>query len=147
MSDSTVIDPIAQALAALAETITVNSETLKGVWPPQKGLPSVPCVEFEIPRVTWVDVDQAQTQLGADDWTFDFPAVIWFDLRQAEAAQQRLVAALEQWRVAVGTTNLDGLCQEAAVTAAEPVYDVTDAARPLIGYETTVRVWALVTTS
>lgn len=143
---STVLAPIAQALSELAATLTVGNVTLKGVWPPRRDLPAVPCVEIEIPAVQWPDVDAPQTQLGADDWTLDYPCAIWFDLREPTVAQERIVDALEQWRVAIGTTNLGGLCQEAAVIEARPVYDVTEAARPLIGYETTVRVWTLVAT-
>lgn len=143
---STIIDPLADALAALAGGITVNGTALKGVWPPRLGVPDVPCVEIEIPTVRRSDVEEAESQLGADDWTLDFTATIHFDMREAVTAQQRIVEALEAWIAAVDADRSLGIASvlDASVVSAEPLYDLTDEQRPLIGYVTTVRVWRLV---
>jgi hypothetical protein len=144
---STIIAPLAEALAGLADGITVNGKALKGVWPPRMGLPDLPCVEIEVPeRITRTEPDEAESQIGSEDWHIDFTATIYFDLREPVAAQLRLIEALELWIAAVDADRSLGAAStlDASVVSAERVYPEDDQQRSLIAYATTVRVWRLV---
>lgn len=138
---STVIQPVADRLAELLDGIGVNANT----WA-DNALPAGTDVvaEIEIPDIARTEPEQAESQLGADDWHLEFVVTLYADLRQARASQQRLVVAVEQWIAAVDDDRqLGTLALDAAVTDAKRVYH-TDPNRPLVGYETTVAVWKLV---
>jgi hypothetical protein len=99
--------------------------------------------EIEIPDVARTGVEEAESQLGADDWDLTFPVSIWVNMTDQAHDQIRLVQTLEQWIAAVDAdVTFGGLVLEAKVIRAERQYQL--ARRPLVGYETTVAVLKLV---
>jgi hypothetical protein len=99
--------------------------------------------EIEIPDIGRTRPEEAESQLGADDWQLEYVVSIWVNLTNGPASQQRLVGLVEQWIAAIDTDpTLGGLALDAKVTSAHRQYLLDR--RPLVGYETTLAVWKLV---
>lgn len=145
MPNVDVIQPIADNLADKCRTIGLNvpgkTWTLGSVNPP--------AAEIELPDLARTAPEEAESQLGSDDWDLEFPVTIWVDLTRPTEAQVRLKDYLEAWIAAVDAdrqlADLDVQIVDASVVSAERVYAVGEGrSRGLVGYETVVMVHALV---
>ena len=149
MSTSTVIEPTAALIAALAETVSVTmssgTRNLKGyVWDPAS-LDEVPACVVGPPDVRERDLEESESQLGAVDWFMDFPVSLYFDLDEAGKAQGQMVEALEAFKKAIIADPSLGVASilETKVTGSERSF-WPDRARPLCGYYCTVSVFRIV---
>jgi hypothetical protein len=142
-----IIQPIADAIADLARGVGLHVPD--GAWTVGPVVP--PCAEIEVPNGTRTDPEQAESQLGSDDWDLEYPVTLWVDLRRASDAQTQLKDFLEAFISAVDADRSLGLApatvgfelDDASVVSFERVYGL-ERDRQLIGYETTVAVLALV---
>lgn len=133
---------IADALAAHGKAIGLNVP--EQAWATKKVVP--PGLELEVPDLSFTDLEQAESQLGADDWTFEFLARVWLGWANPTTSQASLVDALERWVAAIKSDpRLGDLVEEAKVTRADRTYrlDPRTLTPDLVGYETTVRVLVL----
>lgn len=147
MPDVDVIQPIADALAGVCRSVGLHvpDET----W--TVGTLRPPCAEIEVPDGRRTGPEEAESQLGFNDWYQEFPVTLWVDLHRATEAQVRLKTLLEAFIVAVDADRSLGLdpadvdfqLDDASVVSWERVYQL-ERDRQLIGYETTVAVLALV---
>jgi hypothetical protein len=137
---STIIQPVADHMATMLRALGLGVNT----WASEAlTMGRAGAAEIEIPDVARTGVEEAESQLGADDWDLEFPVSIWVNLTETGTSQQRLVQMLEQWISAVDAdVTFGGLVLEAKVTRAQRQYQL--ARRPLVGYETTVSVLKLV---
>lgn len=137
---STIIQPVADHMAGLLEALGLGVNTWARDALTMRGSGAA---EIEIPDVSRTGVEEAESQLGADDWDLTYVVSLWVNLTETSVCQQRLVALLEQWIAAVDAdVTFGGLVLEAKVTEAKRQYQL--AKRPLVGYETTVSVLKLV---
>jgi hypothetical protein len=81
-----IIQPIADAIADLARGVGLHVPD--GAWTVGPVVP--PCAEIEVPNGTRTDPEQAESQLGSDDWDLEYPVTLWVDLRRASDAQTQL---------------------------------------------------------
>lgn len=134
------ITEIAEALVTVAEgTATLQQAHL---WEPKDLAP--PAASVGVPGLQRTDPDEAESQLGSDDWNLDFTVSLYFDLAHAAKAQQSMVDALEEFTDAIDAdASLGGIVLEASVTEATPFVE-KERKRPLVGYEVTVSVVRLV---
>lgn len=135
---STVLDPIAEGIKAVVETL---SPTVK----PKKWLirdtDARPAAVIELPTVTRTDPDIAEDHLGQDDWRSEWPVSFYFDFNDATFGQAQAIEVIEKFIVAVDADpTLGGTVQEAKVITAGPPQIDENAARPLLVYPTTVSI-------
>lgn len=146
---SSVIQPIAVKLAAEVAAITVASVAVKSyVWAPGAGtgMDAVPCGVVEMPDFRRRDLDEAESELGQNDWTLTYPVVLYVDLSEAAASQAQLVELVEAFVARVNANpSLTNTVYDAVVVDGEPFLDLTVEARPLAAYRTSVQVWKLTT--
>lgn len=131
-----MIAPVATALATVLATV---DDLTVHTWQPAAISP--PCAVIEPPTVRRRGLEEAESQLGSNDWLIDVPVTLYFDLRVAGPAQAGAVDYLDQVIQAIDANQglgLDGVI-EAKVTQAEPVF-VLDTNRTLFSYECTVEV-------
>lgn len=143
---STILRPPADRLVEILEGLDLTTQ-VKGRFGVTLKLPRFPCAVVEIPDVDLSDVEEAESQLGADDWRLEYPVNLYFALREADIAQARAVDALEAFILAVkADPTLGGTAEiDAKVVSASVSYDeVSDQANPRLVIETIVRVWRLV---
>jgi len=144
---STIIQPIAAALKGVLEAIA-DAPPVYLYSPGMEGLDQVPCFVIFLPSVRRVAPEQAESQLGADDFRLTLPVAYYFDLDDARAAQAKAVEWAEAAIRAVDADpSLGGAVLDAKVSAAEPNYESTDEARPTLSYELEVECLALVDTA
>lgn len=140
---SSLIQPVADVLKTTLEGLSLSPVLKVHVWA-RGDLTRVPAAEIELPTITRVLPDEAESQIGTYDWRMDWPVTIYYDLREPKVAQERLADALEKWIAAVDANpGLTGLALDAKVTSAERVYELQQN-RTLVAYETTVSVIKLV---
>lgn len=143
---STIIQPVADRLKTLLEGLALPTSLKVPASGWQRDhLAKLPAAEIELPDIGRTDIEEAESQLGSNDWDLDFVVSLWFDLREPTVAQQRLAEAIEKWVAAVdgeSWASVPGVL-EAKVLRAERVYQL-EKQRTLVGYETTVRVFRLV---
>ena len=137
------IQPIADALATIlrAQGLTVPD----GAW--ARGELDPPAAEIELPDGDRgrTEPDGGETELGSRDLFLEFTVTLWHDLTEPTAASQRAIAALEGFIDAVDSDPTLGVIgvQDSKVVGFEVVYGLGQP-RPLIGFETRVRVWRLI---
>lgn len=137
MSDR-IITPIAEAIVDLLEGIRLAAH----LWEPKDLAP--PAGAVGVPTLKRTPPDEAESQLGADDWNLDFTVSLYFDLVDAAKTQQAMADALSAFTAAVDADrSLGGTAFDASVTEAVPFVE-KDRKRPLAGYEVTVAVVRLV---
>jgi hypothetical protein len=137
---STIIQPVADKLATMltALGLGVNTWARLALRPGTAGM-----AEIEIPDVTRTAPEQAESQLGADDWDLEYLVTIWVPLTDGISSQRRLVEVLEDWIAAIDAdVTLGGLVLEAKVTSARRQYQTEPT--QLVGYETTLAALKLV---
>ena len=146
MSTSTIIEPTADLLAALAETVSVTmsngTKALKGyTWEPRE-FDAVPAAAVGPPTVRRTGLDEGERELGSDDWFLEYPVGLYFDLDEAAKAQGQMVEALEAFTKAIDDDPSLGaaLVDDCKVTNAEPFVE-DGRNRTLCGYLCTVSVW------
>jgi hypothetical protein len=139
---STIIDPVASALATLVDNLSGVYGTK---WTP-KDLGTVPAGVVGVPRGSRVAVDTAESQLGSEDWNLTYTVALFFDLSEAQFSQAQAVEILEAFIAAVDDNpTLDGTVIDAKVTNFEPEV-VETMNRPLLSYACDVDVLKLVQT-
>lgn len=145
MTTSTIVEPTADLLAALAETVEVTLSTgvqpLKGyTWEPRE-FDRVPAAAVGPPSLRRSGLDEGERELGSDDWTMDYSVGLYFDLDEAGKAQGLMVEALEAFTKAIDDDPSLGsaLIDDCKVTNAEPFVE-DGRGRPLCGYLVTVSV-------
>lgn len=137
------IQPIADALATIlrAQGLSVP----EGAW--ARGELNPPAAEIELPagHRGRTEPDGGETELGSRDLFLDLTVTLWVDLTEATTASQAAVAALEAFIDAIDADRSLGVIgvQDAEVTDFDVVYGLGQP-RPLIGFETRVRVWRLI---
>jgi hypothetical protein len=100
---SSVIDPLASALAAVVSGISglSNGVTVKGIkWAP-RDTDVRPAGVVEMPTVRRTDPDAPEDHLGANDWAFEFPVSFYFDLAEPAFSQAQATEILEAFIKAV----------------------------------------------
>lgn len=141
---STTLSPIATALKTKLETLTASTEAVKGHAKPPRELDACPCGVVEIPTIERIDPDEAESQLGTNDWHIVFPVTLYVDLSEADYSIGQAIEFVEAWIKAIDADpQLSGTVLDCKVTSAEPLV-IDDTARPLLAYETSVAIWALV---
>ena len=139
---STIIDPVASALATLVDGLT-NVYGVK--WTP-KDLGTVPAGVVGLPRGRRSGVDEAESQLGSEDWNMTYTVALFFDLSEAQASQAQAAEIVEAFITAVDNNpSLSNTVLDAKVTNFEPEI-VQDQNRPLLSYVCDVEVLKLVAT-
>jgi len=143
---SEVIQPIAEALAALADDLGMEGV----VWPrgdlPNKGPWAV--VGLPIVRRTAPE-EREETGLGSNAWELSYTVTLLTDLGRPKASHELVADRLEAWVAAVdadrGLLTVAGtvVVIDSSVTESEPI-QVLGVNRQLIGYETTVEILAAV---
>lgn len=146
MTTSTIIEPTADLLAALAETVSVTmsngTKALKGYTYEPATFDEVPAAAVGVPVVRRSALDDSERELGSDDWIMEYPVGLYFDLDEARKSQGQMVEALEAFTKAIDANPSLGsaLIDDCTLTSAEPF--VEDARqRTLCGYLCTVSVW------
>lgn len=140
---STIIDPVAGALAAKIAAIAVDGTTVKAYkWSPgPTGIDKLPAGVVTLPSLRRTDVDSAEDHLGANDWRVTYEVDFFFDASSASFSQRQAVEVIEAFIVAVDADqDLGGTCQEAKVESAEPTDVVSDHARAMFAYACEVSV-------
>ena len=134
------ITEVANALVAVIKGI----EGIEGAYLWERKDIKVPAGSVGVPTLERTDVDEAESQLGTDDWKLEFPVSLYFDLADVAKSQQSMVDALEAFTNAIDADQSLGLpTVEASVNDAQPFAE-RDRKRPLVGYEITVSVLRLV---
>jgi|SRR5215212_1257635 len=137
-----VLDAPADELKALISGLAGFSAEK---WEPQ--ILSPPCGTVSVPSVRRTGPDEAESQLGSDDWYAEYTVSLYFDLKKAQSAQQQMVDAATAFVQAVDADpSLGGTVLDAGVTGVDPVIadGRTRANRPLVVYEITVATLCLV---
>lgn len=138
---STILDPVAEAIKNVAATVT-GLNAVK--WTPKDVNP--PTAVVGIPRGHRSGVDEAEQQLGSEDWYLTYTVALFFDLSEAQFSQAQAVETLEAFISAIDDNpSLTGTVLDAKVTNFEPEV-VTEANRPLLSYSVDVEVLKLVGT-
>lgn len=145
---STVIDPTAALIAGfitnLAVTPTVKSYQRD---PGMAGLDSLPAGVVGLPSLERTGVDEAEGQLGHDDWLLSYPVEFYFDIGDAVYTATQAVEVLEAFVKVIDANR--GLGQDVAtildakVVSSEPV-EVVDTPRPMLVYSCRLEVLRLV---
>lgn len=138
-----LIQDLADEIAAIGTSIGYSSPT--NSWTTVKINP--PALEIEIPAINLSDIEEAESQLGTDDWTLAYTVRLWRALRDANTSAAKLADDIEAFIAAVkANPTLGGRADDARVVELRARYldDEDHASQPLIGYETTIRVMALV---
>lgn len=140
----TTLAPIAAALKTKLETLTASTERVKGYATPPRDLDALPCGVVELPTIERISPDDAESQLSTNDWHIAFPVTLYVDLSEATYSITQAIDFVEAWIKAIDADQtLGGIVFDSKVTTAEPLV-IDDEARPLLAYETTVAIWALV---
>lgn len=139
---STVVTPIAAAIAAIADAIT--GVTAYSSDPGMAGLEGNPACVVGVPTIDRGDLD-SDPQLGSRGWMLVYPVNLYFDLDVPQDTQTLAVDTVEAFIKAVDADDQLGATVIAArVTSAEPVVLVGDQTRPRLVYECSVTVEAYV---
>jgi hypothetical protein len=122
---STIIQPIGDRLAAIASTITIGANTVKGYFPAPglAGIGSMPAILILPPSGGRTKPDEAERQLYTNDWEMEFRCQLVVDLRKAETAQTQMVELIEKWVLAIDadrSLGISGLLDASVVDWAEP---------------------------
>ena len=145
------LDDLAQTLVDTIDGLSVtftdgdstdHTVTVKGYkWAPRDLDGTGPWGVVEMPAVERIGLDEAETQLGTDDWTVEFPVVFYCALDEARYAQAQIVAVVEEWIAAIDSNPFaaDASVDDITVIDAGPPEIDPDAARPLVIYPTTVQ--------
>lgn len=132
-----MITEIAEALVGLLGDIGLNAD----LWEKKEIRP--PAGSVWVPTLQRTEPDEAESQLGTDDWRLIYPVSLYFDLANVKD-QQTAVEKLEAFVKALDADpSLGGTVLEASVTEAV-LFKELDRPRPLVGYEITVSVLRLV---
>jgi hypothetical protein len=124
---STVLQPIADHIGAILKTfqLGVSQDTWAGK---DLRFGRAGAAEIEVPDIARTGIEQAESQLGADDWDLEFAVSIWVNITTTGDSQKRLIALVEQWIAAVDAdVTFGGLVLEAKVVEAKRQYQI---ARP-----------------
>ena len=147
MTASTLIDPIAVKLAAIAgavEDVTAYSKD-----PGMAGLEGNPIAVVGIPTIDRGDID-SDSQLGSRDWVLGYPVRLYVNLEVPDEAQTLLQDTCEAFMRAIdaddqlasiATVNM--VPQAARAIEALPGEIVGETSRPRLFYDVLVRVHAL----
>lgn len=146
MSESTVIQPIGDALAAVLEDLEGTRST--DTWAPRE-TGARPAAVVELPSIRRSELDRAEDHLGEDDWSHTFWVVFYFDLavKKPQLTQAKAAEIVESWIKAIDanpTLGLDGLVQEAKVVATEEPEFAEGESKPVMRWRTRVGVLAFV---
>lgn len=141
---STVIDPVAGAIAAVLEDL--ETDALKVHFPAPKQLSGPgPWAVIDLPRFVRTPTDEPESELHSRDWKLWYPTTIYVDLKQAERDQLRAMEIVELLIHAVDEDrSLGETVFDASVVEGEPEIIGRDQARPLLAYECQVEVLQLV---
>jgi hypothetical protein len=104
----------------------------------------MPAIAVGIPVFRRRDLDQAESQLGALDYFFDYPVSLYVDLENALRDQQKMVDGLQAIAVAIDEDpGLNGTVFDSAISEGTPFIE-EGRRRPLAGYQITVTTQKLV---
>lgn len=142
----TVADRILTIFAGLDTSLKPYRTTAgAATWTP-KALDRLPAVVIEIPRITRTALDQAEMQLGTNDWRIEYPVTFYFDLTNPARVQTQAVAFIEAAINAIDADptlgDISGVI-DAKLATADPVF-IEDGPRAMVAYECEVHVLKLV---
>lgn len=152
---STILTPVANALAAILATIDLTPQVnvVWGTSDEKRWAPAMiaatPAVVINVPSVRRTGLDEPERELGSDDWLLTFALDLYVDLKVPGRDQQRAVELLEAVTAAIDANPTLGLptIDDTKVVSAEPAQDLSDEARPLLTYDLEVQVWKRVPTA
>src|SRR4051794_32883300 len=85
---SSVLDPIAGAIATVIGALSVSPSVRGTHWDPGvSGIDALPTGIVGLPRIVRTGLDKADSQLGSKDWTITYPVALIFDLSEAQYSQ------------------------------------------------------------
>ena len=151
-----VLDTLAQTLADTIDDMSVtftdgnnasHTTAVKGYkWAPRDLDGAGPWGVIELPTVTRIGLDEAETQVGTKDWAVEFPVVFYIPLDEAAYAQALATAVVEDWLTAIDDNpfTADATVDDITVTDAGPAEIDADSSRPVVIYPTTVQLMKFV---
>lgn len=145
---STTVEPTANLIAAVLAALAVDPVVKAYTWQTgMSGIGALPAAIVDAPTIERTEVEQAESQLGSNDWTMTFPVYIFVDLKVAKTAASRIVEIVEAFVKAIdagGLTVSDPSIIEAKVVSSTPLDAEDQQARPLLAYDCRVEVLKLV---
>jgi hypothetical protein len=146
---ATTLDDVADKIVAELDGLTFTdgggtTATCKSYkWNP-RAYDQLPVGTVGMPEVRRVGPDEAESQLGSDDWFLDYPVELAVALEEAVYAQATAISFLDAFIAAIDANQtLTSTVLDAKVVEAIPFAE-EDRNRPILGFECTVRVWKLV---
>jgi hypothetical protein len=136
-----ILKPIGDRLAAIATTLTVGAEAVKGYYPSpgMAGLAHRPAVLVIAPAGGRTKPDESERQLYTNDWEIEFRCQLVVNLRKAETAQAQMVELIETWVLAIDadrSLGISGLLDASVVDWTEPGIADDGKANPLLVCDT-----------
>ena len=145
---SEIFTPIAELLATTISNLSLNPRiTAYATDPGHAGLDSLPAAVIGLPTVNRTEPDQAEGQLGGQDWTIELPVLFLFDIGDTLTSQTQALNTIEAFIGTIDQAVLsasDPLIIDAKVTKSEPG-EVIDDARPLLTYDCSVHILRVAT--
>lgn len=144
---STIVDPVAEAVGAVLGSL--SGMPLKVYYPAVPMADELPAAMIYPPTIGRAGIEEAERQMGAEDWRLDFALTLHFDLSEAQQAQDQGVAYLEAVIAAIDDANrssstLAALVDDVKITGAEPDFERVQGRRPEFIYHCTVETLKLV---
>lgn len=142
---STIITPVADALEAKAEALT-DVTAYKWVL---RDTDVRPAAVVELPEVARIAPQEAESQLGSNDWDSTWTVAFYVDFDPNSGyGQEQIVEIVEAWVSAIDADRtLAGVCEEAKVVHLGPpdyVHNEANTSRSYLVYPTKVEVFDLV---
>jgi hypothetical protein len=135
---STVLDPIADGIVAVVQTLSPTVKARKWV---VRDTDARPAAVVELPTVNRTDVDANEDHLGEYDWRSEWPVSFYFDFTDTAFGQAQALEVVEKFVSAIDADpTLGGTVQEAKVVTAGPPQIEEGYARPMLVYPTRVDV-------
>lgn len=104
----------------------------------------IPAISVGVPVFRRRELDEAESQLGALDYFFEYPISLYVDLANAVRDQQKMVDGLQALAIAIDDDpGLRGTVFDSAITEGSPFIE-PDRNRPLAGYQVVVQASKLV---
>jgi len=91
---STIIQPVANAIKEVIDGIPLTPPFKSYVWEPQD-VDSYPAATIAPPTIRRVSIENPESQLGSDDWIFEFTIFLCFDVGEVIFSQTQAVEYAE----------------------------------------------------
>jgi hypothetical protein len=145
---STVVQPIADSIAAIIDALTFDPPVKAYATPPPMLEGHGPFAVVEFPTLHRRQLNDGETEIGSNDWFPTYPVVLYVDLKVARRDSERVIALVEQFVLAIDANpglNNDTV-DDSVVTTSDPFIYVENK-RPFLAYECEVQVYKRVPTT